>query len=134
MRFPPMIHKFYIRLFMHFFFSFFFPTERFFGLTGVDCARPASFRRAVFCWSGYGRTLYDGPTRPRIVYFLFFSFSTFFYRSNEISVTPLSSATVKERAMRHPRPVFLISINRQIKINPTVFCALFVFFVFQNRN
>lgn len=120
-----MIHKFYIRHFV--FFSSSFPTERFFGLTGVGCARPASFRRAVFCAGRDGRTLW----RPYKASDRIFSFSTFFYWSNEISVTPPSSATVKERAMRHPRPVCLISINPQQKIKPTVFFALFFFSFFK---
>jgi hypothetical protein len=127
-RFPPMIHKFFIRLFMHFVFSS-FPTERFFGLTGVGCARPASFRRAVFCVGRDGRTLWR-PYKASDRIFSF-SFSTFFYRSIEISVTPPSSATVKERAMRHPRPVFLISINPQQNKANRFLCP---FFVYQNRN
>ncbi len=93
---------------------------RFFGLTGVGCAKPASVQTHRFLLVGMaGR--FDGPTRPFLL--------PPFLPVEWISVTPLSSATVKERAMRHPRPVFLISINSP-KIPTVSFCAALFFFSF----
>lgn len=85
--------------------------------------------RRFLCWSGWPDAL---TALQGLGSYILFSFSTFFYRSNEISVTPPSSATVKERAMRHRRPVFLISINPQQNKANRFLCPFF--FVFQNRN
>jgi hypothetical protein len=115
---------------MHFVFFFFFSDREIFRVDWRRLRKTGVVQtRRFLCWSGWPDAL---TALQGLGSYILFSFSTFFYRSNEISVTPPSSATVKERAMRHRRPVFLISINPQQNKANRFLCTFF--FVFQNRN